>query len=104
MRFYEFKHGDIFIDAESIKAYSQTELRRKLGLVLQDPFLFYGTIASNIRLNNQELTDVDVREAAKFVQADDFINTLPDQYAHKVSERGSTFSSGGLDLLHLRGL
>lgn len=99
MRFYEFDRGEILIDGESIKAYSQEEIRRKLGLVLQDPFLFYGTIASNIRLYNKEMTDEDVQDAARFVQADAFINALPDQYNQKVTERGSTFSSGQRQLI-----
>ncbi|WPK10985.1 ABC transporter ATP-binding protein [Lysinibacillus louembei] len=99
MRFYEFEQGDICIDGESIKAFSQEEIRRKLGLVLQDPFLFYGTIDSNIRLYNKEITDIDVEKAAEFVQADRFINTLPDKYKQKVTERGSTFSSGQRQLL-----
>ncbi|WP_332645432.1 ABC transporter ATP-binding protein [Lysinibacillus sp. 54212] len=99
MRFYEFERGAILIDGVSIREYSQHELRRKLGLVLQDPFLFYGTVASNIRLYNDELSDQDVREAAKFVQADSFIESLPNSYYQKVTERGSTFSSGQRQLI-----
>lgn len=99
MRFYEFGEGEILIDGKSIKSYSKNELRNKLGLVLQDPFLFYGTIESNIRLFNPSLTKEDVVEAAKFVQADKFIEQLPSQYEHRVSERGSTFSSGQRQLI-----
>lgn len=99
MRFYEFEHGDVLIDGQSIKSYSQEELRQKLGLVLQDPFLFYGTIESNIRLHNHTLSKEDVRTAAEFVQADQFIHKLPEQYEQKVTERGSTFSSGQRQLL-----
>lgn len=99
MRFYEFEQGDILIDGQSIKSYSQQELRQKLGLVLQDPFLFYGTIESNIRLHNHDLSSDDVRAAAEFVQADQFINKLPDKYKQKVTERGSTFSSGQRQLI-----
>ncbi|KGR74823.1 ABC transporter ATP-binding protein [Ureibacillus sinduriensis] len=99
MRFYEFKEGDILIDGNSIKSYPKKELRSKLGLVLQDPFLFYGTIASNIRLLNPDMTNEHVMEAAKFVQADKFIEQLPGQYEQKVSERGSTFSSGQRQLV-----
>ena len=95
MRFYEFAEGDILIDGESVKDYATEELRNKIGLVLQDPFLFYGTIESNIRLHNQKMTDQEVREAAEFVQADKFINALPDGYQQVVTERGSTFSSVG---------
>ncbi len=99
MRFYEFEHGDIIIDGKSIKSYSKKELRKKLGLVLQDSFLFYGTIESNIRLFDENLTDQDVVEAAKFVQADHFIEKLPNKYQQKVTERGSTFSSGQRQLI-----
>ncbi|SOC06195.1 ATP-binding cassette subfamily B protein [Ureibacillus xyleni] len=99
MRFYEFEHGDIFIDGHSIKSYSKNELRRKLGLVLQDPFLFYGTIDSNIRLHDKNLTDKEVQAAAQFVQADQFIEQLPDKYNQKVTERGSTLSSGQRQLI-----
>ncbi|SOC37167.1 ABC transporter ATP-binding protein [Ureibacillus acetophenoni] len=99
MRFYEFEHGDIIIDGKSIKSYSKKELRKKLGLVLQDSFLFYGTIESNIRLFNENLSDEDVVDAAKFVQADQFIEKLPNKYQQKVTERGSTFSSGQRQLI-----
>lgn len=99
MRFYEFEQGDILIDGHSIKSYSKRELRKKLGLVLQDPFLFYGTIESNIRLYDQQLTDRDVVSAAQFVQADQFIEQLPDKYNQKVTERGSTLSSGQRQLI-----
>lgn len=99
MRFYEFERGDILIDGKSIKNYPQQELRDKVGLVLQDPFLFYGTVASNIRLFNDKLTFDDVKEAAEFVQVNDFIEALPDGYSNKVTERGSTFSSGQRQLI-----
>ena len=59
MRFYEFEQGEILIDGVSIKNLHKNELREKMGLVLQDPFLFYGTIKDNIRLHNEELTDED---------------------------------------------
>lgn len=99
MRFYEFERGDILIDGRSVKAYPAAELRKKMGLVLQDPFLFYGTIESNIRLYHPDMVFSDVRAAAEFVQADKFIAGLPDGYDHKVTERGSTFSSGQRQLL-----
>ena len=99
MRFYEFDRGDIFIDGKSIKDYPKEELRRKMGLVLQDPFLFYGTIKDNIRLFNEELTDKEIQEAAEFVQAHVFIDKLEDGYSHQVVERGSTFSSGQRQLI-----
>ncbi|WP_203332965.1 ABC transporter ATP-binding protein [Planococcus beigongshangi] len=99
MRFYEFERGDILIDGESVKNYRSSELRKKMGLVLQDPFLFYGTIESNIRLFNPDMPFSEVRAAAEFVQADKFIAQLPEGYDHKVTERGSTFSSGQRQLL-----
>ncbi|MBI0576753.1 ATP-binding cassette domain-containing protein [Neobacillus cucumis] len=99
MRFYEYERGDILIDGVSIREFSKEVLREKLGLVLQDPFLFYGTVKDNIRLHNTELTDEQVVEAAKFVQAHGFIEKLDDGYDHKVVERGSTFSSGQRQLI-----
>ncbi|WP_298829210.1 ABC transporter transmembrane domain-containing protein [uncultured Planococcus sp.] len=99
MRFYEFSKGEILIDDVSVKHYQTDELRRKMGLVLQDPFLFYGTIESNIRLYDQSITESEVREAAEFVQANRFIEALPEGYSQKVTERGSTFSSGQRQLV-----
>lgn len=99
MRFYEFENGDILIDGKSVKDFKKDELRKKIGLVLQDPFLFYGTIESNIRLHHADMTAEEVIAAAEFVQADTFINKLPDKYQQKVTERGSTFSSGQRQLV-----
>ncbi|OIK11001.1 multidrug ABC transporter ATP-binding protein [Bacillus sp. MUM 116] len=99
MRFYEYERGDIFIDGVSIRQFSKEELREKMGLVLQDSFLFYGTVKDNIRLHNSDLTDEQVEEAAKFVQAHGFIEKLEEGYNHKVVERGSTFSSGQRQLI-----
>ncbi|WP_313805323.1 ABC transporter transmembrane domain-containing protein [Cytobacillus sp.] len=99
MRFYEFERGEIFIDGDSIKSYSKDELRAKMGLVLQDPFIFFGTIKDNIRLHNQDMTDEEIEAAAQFVQAHVFIEKLDDGYNHQVVERGSTFSSGQRQLL-----
>ncbi|MBE1553867.1 ABC transporter ATP-binding protein [Sporosarcina limicola] len=99
MRFYEYEKGDIFIDGVSLKAYPKAELRKKTGLVLQDPFLFYGDIESNIRLHDQGMSSEEVRAAAEFVQANEFIEKLPASYAQKVTERGSTFSSGQRQLV-----
>jgi ATP-binding cassette subfamily B protein len=99
MRFYEFDRGDILIDGRSIKSYGKEELRKKIGLVLQDPFMYYGSIKYNIRLNNPEISDGEIVEAAKFVQAHPFIEKLPGGYDHVVSERGSTLSTGQRQLI-----
>ncbi|WP_313892321.1 ABC transporter ATP-binding protein [Psychrobacillus sp.] len=99
MRFYEFEHGDIKVDGHSIKDFETEEIRDKVGLVLQDPFLFYGDIESNIRLHKSDMTDEEVIAAAEFVQANNFIEKLPNTYKQKVTERGSTFSSGQRQLV-----
>ncbi|KRK87294.1 ABC transporter ATP-binding protein [Lentilactobacillus sunkii] len=99
MRFYEFGEGEILIDDRDIRDYSIPELRKKMGLVLQEPFMFYGTVASNIRMFNESVTDQEVREAAHFVQADQFIEDLPEQYESRVIERGASYSSGQRQLI-----
>ena len=99
LRFYEFEKGRILIDGRDIKDYSQAELRRNIGLVLQDPFLYHGTIASNIRMYQESLSQAEVEEAARFVDVHDFISQLPQGYDNPVTERGSTFSSGQRQLL-----
>lgn len=99
LRFYEFEEGKILIDGQDIRFYSQAELRRKIGLVLQDPFLYHGTIESNIRMYRRDLSREEVAEAARFVDAASFIESLPETYNHPVAERGSTFSSGQRQLL-----
>ncbi|MFJ5713172.1 ABC transporter ATP-binding protein [Neobacillus sp. NPDC093127] len=99
MRFYEYERGEILIDGESIRHFTKPELREKMGLVLQDPFLFYGTVKDNIRLHNESLTDEQVKDAARFVQAHTFIDRLENGFDHKVVERGATFSSGQRQLI-----
>ena len=99
LRFYEFEKGKILIDGRDIRDYSQAELRRNIGLVLQDPFLYHGTIASNIRMYQENLSQAEVEEAARFVDAHDFISQLAQGYDSPVTERGSTFSSGQRQLL-----
>ncbi|MGX6961213.1 ABC transporter ATP-binding protein [Vagococcus xieshaowenii] len=99
MRFYEFYDGEILIDDRDIRDFPMEELRDKLGLVLQEAFMFYGDIKSNIRLLDQSITDEEIIEAAKFVQADKFIESLPDGYDSKVIERGASYSSGQRQLL-----
>lgn len=99
MRFYEFYQGQVLIDGVDIKKYPKKELRQKLGLVLQDPFMFYGDISSNIRLYNHKITANEVKAAAKTVQADSFIEKLPGKYHAKVGENGSEFSQGQRQLI-----
>ncbi|MGX7150404.1 ABC transporter ATP-binding protein [Enterococcus ureasiticus] len=99
MRFYEFYEGEILIDDRDIREYPLPELRKKLGLVLQDAFMFYGDIAGNIRMLNPEITDEQIKAAAEFVQADKFIETLPKKYHAKVIERGASYSSGQRQLI-----
>ena len=99
LRFYDYDRGEILIDGVNIKDYSSKELRNSVGLVLQDPFLYHGTVESNIKMYNESLTREDVIEAAKFVDAHNFINKLEDKYDSLVTERGSTFSSGERQLL-----
>ena len=99
LRFYDFARGQILIDGVDIKDYSASQLRSSTGLVLQDPFLYHGTVESNIKMYNENLTREDVIEAAKFVDAHNFIDKLEDKYDSIVTERGSTFSCGERQLL-----
>ena len=99
MRFYEFDRGQILIDGVDIREYSQPALRKAIGLVLQDPFLYHGTIESNIKMYQDYLTRADVQAAVEFVDADTFISELPDGYDQAVTERGSTLSSGQRQLI-----
>ena len=98
MRFYEFQSGRVLIDNVDIRNYSHQELRKNMGLVLQEPFLYHGTIKSNIAMY-QEIRDEEVKAAAEFVDADTFIQELPQGYDSPVSERGSSFSTGQRQLL-----
>lgn len=98
MRFYEFQSGEVLLDGVDIREYPKEELRRNIGLVLQDPFLYHGTIKSNIKMY-QDISDEAVQAAAAFVYADQFIQKLPEKYETKVTERGSSFSTGQRQLL-----
>lgn len=99
MRFYEFQSGDILIDDQSIRQLDMADFRRQVGLVLQEPFLFYGDISFNIRLYNPQITDDQIEAAAQFVHADEFIQSLPQGYHEPVVERGAAFSTGQRQLL-----
>lgn len=98
MRFYEFNRGSIKIDDQSIKEIKDNDLREKMGLVLQDSFMFYGNVRDNITMNG-DFTDQEVRKAAEFVNADKIIDNLEDGYQSKVIERGASFSTGEKQLI-----
>jgi len=98
-RFYDPQRGQVLVDGVDVRRYRQRDLRRHVGLVLQDVFLFSGTIASNIRLGNEEISDEQVRQAAEFVNAQAFIERLPRGYATEVVERGATLSAGQRQLI-----
>jgi ATP-binding cassette subfamily B multidrug efflux pump len=99
MRFYEYHQGEIKIDGHSLKDMPIEGLRSEMGLVLQDSFLFYGNIADNIRMYDASYTDEEVKRAAEFVYADDFINEMENGYASKVIERGASLSAGQKQLI-----
>ncbi|PGV53279.1 multidrug ABC transporter ATP-binding protein [Bacillus cereus] len=99
MRFYNIKSGNIVIDGVDLEKFEEQEIRKKIGLVLQDAFLFAGNVKQNIRMYNEEITDEEIEEAAKFVQANTFIEKLPEQYDTEVVERGAAFSSGQRQLI-----
>lgn len=98
-RFYDIQSGEILVDGINVKSYDKNNLRRKIGVVLQDVFVFTGTIEDNIRLNNKNISRERLVEVSEHVNADHFINKLPDKYEEKVMERGSTLSSGERQLL-----
>lgn len=98
MRFYEFQSGRILIDGQDIRQFSTEELRSNIGLVLQEPFLYHGTIESNIKMY-QDISQSEIEEAARFVDAEPFIEGLPDGYQQVVTERGASFSTGQRQLL-----
>jgi ATP-binding cassette subfamily B protein len=99
MRFYDVQKGSIRIDDVDIKDMDIADLRRRFGVVLQDPFLFTGTVESNIRLGTGWIKDEDVERAAEEVNIADFIRTLPHGFEEEVRERGSTLSTGQKQLI-----
>ncbi len=98
-RFYKIQKGRILIDGVDINEYNLSDLRRQVAVVMQDVFLFSGDINYNIRLNEEWITDEDVVQAATFVNANEFIEKLPDGYNQEVTERGSSFSAGQRQLI-----
>ena len=98
-RYYDIQKGAILIDDVDIRQLSREQIRRAVGQVQQDVFLFTGDIASNIRLRDETISDETVREAAREVNAARFIERMPDGYASRVTERGATYSAGQRQLL-----
>ncbi|MCC6797577.1 MAG: ABC transporter ATP-binding protein [Candidatus Hydrogenedentes bacterium] len=98
-RFYDIQRGSILVDGVDVRDYDKTELRRRIGIVLQDVFLFSGSIKSNISLNSPGITDETIRECAAHVNAAPFIESLPEQYEFAVGERGGNLSTGQRQLL-----
>ncbi len=98
-RYYDIQKGSILIDDTDIRQMSREQIRRAVGQVQQDVFLFTGDIASNIRLQDETITDEQVREAAREVNAARFIERLPEGYESRVTERGATYSAGQRQLL-----
>jgi ATP-binding cassette subfamily B protein len=99
MRFYDVQRGAIRIDGVNIKEMELDDLRSRFGVVLQDPFLFSGTVGGNIRLGTARIQDQDVEQAAEDVNVADFIRTLPGGFKEQVRERGSTLSTGQKQLI-----
>jgi ATP-binding cassette, subfamily B, multidrug efflux pump len=99
MRFYDVQKGAVRIDGVDVKDMDVTDLRRRYGVVLQDPFLFTGTVGGNIRLGTIWIQEEDVERAAEEVNIADFIRTLPNGFKEEVRERGSTLSTGQKQLI-----
>jgi len=99
LRFYDLQEGEITLDDVDIRSLRLCDLRRNFGIVLQDPFLFSGTIAGNIRMGTEWITDSDIRNAAREVNILDFIESLPGGFHEPVKERGATLSTGQKQLL-----
>ncbi|MGI8671346.1 MAG: ABC transporter ATP-binding protein [Luteitalea sp.] len=99
LRFYDVGSGRILLDGIDIRELPLAQLRQHFALVLQDVYLFSGTIAGNIRLGRDDISDARVREAAEAVHADEFIRDLPHGYDTAVAERGATLSVGQKQLL-----
>ncbi len=98
-RFYDIQKGEILLDGKDIRKYNLLDLRRQIAVVLQDVFLFTGDIRFNIRLNNSGITEEEIVEAVRYVNADSFIEQLPGKYEETVRERGCTFSAGQRQLI-----
>ena len=100
MRFYDIQHGQILIDGVDVREHDLRQLREHFGVVLQDPFLFSGTIGSNIRLGTERITDAQMQLAAEQVNVHDFITALPNGYNEELRERGNSLSTGQKQLIN----
>jgi ATP-binding cassette subfamily B protein len=100
MRFYDVTAGQILIDGIDLRQHDLTALRQHFAVVLQDPFLFTGTLAENIRFGNEAITDDALRQAARDVNVLDFIESLPHQFNEPVQERGNSLSTGQKQLIN----
>nr|WP_317352684.1 ABC transporter ATP-binding protein [uncultured Agathobacter sp.] len=98
-RYYDIRKGHIYIDGIDIRKLSKKQLRSAIGQMQQDVFIFEGDVAGNIRLNDNEITDEQIKKAAEYVNASHFIEKLPNGYHEPVTERGATFSAGERQLL-----
>lgn len=98
-RFYEYQKGEIIVDGRNVRDYTIESLRNNIGVVLQDVFLYSGSVMDNITLRNESISKERVYEAAKIVGAHDFIMNLPEQYNYNVMERGATLSLGQRQLI-----
>ena len=99
LRFYDIQKGAIRIGGIDVRDFALDGLRRQFSIVLQDPYLFTGTIAGNIRLGTPEITDGQIEDAARQVNLADFVSTLPDRYNQSVRERGGEYSTGQKQLI-----
>ncbi len=99
LRFYDVQKGAVRVDGVDVKDLDLADLRSRFGVVLQDPFLFSGTIGGNIRLGTERIRDEDVEQAAEDVNLADFVRTLPRGFNEEVRERGSTLSTGQKQLI-----
>ncbi len=100
MRFYDVQRGQVLIDGIDVREHDLTALRQRFGVVLQDPFLFSGTIAQNIRMGTSWITDAQMERAAEEVNVADFIHTLPHGFNEPLRERGAGLSTGQKQLIN----
>jgi ATP-binding cassette, subfamily B, multidrug efflux pump len=99
LRFYDVQKGAVLVDGKDVREWPQRELRRRTALVLQDVFLFSGSVADNVRMGEDALSAEAIREAARNVNADGFVSALPDGYDTPLGERGASLSTGQKQLL-----